>query len=133
MNNPASRHVLSIHVPPPRRRPRPPPAIATPRPPKTTPNPYDTATHLGATLCEAKGRRISTIGMARGAGGRDGRGKVGGWGRCDTAVGTTTVGWPTAGSCTTRSSMLIYSTSCHETCLDKCEISGELFEMFANT
>ena len=52
---------------------------------------------------QATGRRTSTIGMARCAGGRDGRGMVGGGG-CGRPVGTTAVGWPTAGSCTTGSS-----------------------------
>ena len=49
------------------------------------------------------------------AGGRDGRGTVGGPGARTTAVGS-----PTTGSCSTRGSHLIYSPTCRETCLDKC-------------
>ena len=54
------------------------------------------------------------------AGGRDGREMVGG-GECGAAVGTTAVGSPTAGSCTTRSSNFMYSPTCPDTCLGKCE------------
>jgi len=59
------------------------------------------------------------MGMARGAGGREWQGMMGGGGGCCTAVGKTAFGWPTAGSCTTRIFILIYSPTCHETCLEK--------------
>jgi len=49
------------------------------------------------------------------------------------AVGTTAAGSPTAGSCTGSRFNLIYSPTCCETCLDKCDISAELSKMFENT
>jgi len=81
MTDRASRHVLSTHVPPPPTRPLRPPSPPHPRDPRKqnqtpTTRPRTSVRHS----MRAKGRRISTIGMARGGGGRDGRGMVGGVG-----------------------------------------------------
>jgi len=57
MTDRAAIHVMSTHAPPPPPVAPSPPTKAPRLPPKTKPNPYDTATYLGATLCA--GRRTT--------------------------------------------------------------------------
>jgi len=129
----ASRHVLSTYVPspPPGRPVR--PHHRTPVPPE---NKTKTLRHGHKprcdTLCNPEDDGLPQSAWRAAPAVVTGGGWWGGGG-CGTAVGMTSVGWPTAGSCTTRSYNLFYSPTCHETCLDKCWISAEQLEMFQNT
>jgi len=77
---------------------------------------------------QAKGRGTLTIGRAIAA-----PAVVTGGGLWGGGAGTTAVGSPTARSCTTRGSNLIFSPTCIETCQDKWEISAVLLKMIENT
>ena len=132
----AAQHQRS-RLPPCNEHPCAPPTPPRP-PPKREADPLECArtTHTSVRHpVPAKGRQLPAIGGATGApaivtgGGKRG-GRVGG---CGAAVGTTAAGSPTAGSCTGSRFNLIYSPTCCETCLDKCDISAELSKMFENT
>jgi len=134
INDRACRHAMSTRAPPPPPPPPPPPRP----PPKREADPLECArtTHTSVRHpVPAKGRQLPAIGGATGApaivtgGGKRG----GGVGGCGAAFGTTSAGSPTAGSCTGSRFNLIYSPTCCETCLDKCDISAELSRMFGNT